>query len=277
MGSAVLCNALLLLACCTASSGQPAENSITFDSLFVDKLYHIDNVETNPGCSLQIKFTYPAAFENREILEKLQQQFIESFFGDTGQTLVPAEAAARYVEDYINEFKEEEREYQEEIEEYDIHSDETWFTYEMSRSNEIIYNQDNLLSYAIHVSFYTGGAHGAHSIENHVLDIKTGQDIAENEIFADIYNGELSRILVDEIVRMNGVKDARELETIGFFDVNEIAPNGNFYIDGTGITYTFNEYEIAAYAVGAVSVQLPYDKIRPLLRREGPLAKIAFK
>ncbi|MDR1602497.1 MAG: DUF3298 and DUF4163 domain-containing protein [Tannerella sp.] len=256
--------------------GQPAENSITFDSLFADKSYHIDNVETNPGCSLQIKFTYPAGFENREILEKLQRQFIRSFFGDTSH-VTPAEASARYIENYINDFKEEEKEYQAEIKLHDVQPDRIWFTYEMSRSNEIIYNKAGLLSFAVHVSYYAGGAHGAHIIENCVLDIKTGQYILENEIFADKYKEELSRILVDEIVRMNDVKDARELETIGFFDVNEIAPNRNFYVDGTGITYTFNEYEIAAYVVGAVSVQLPYDKIRHLLRREGPLAKIAFK
>jgi hypothetical protein len=234
-------------------------------------------VETNPGYSLQIKFTYPADFENKEILEKLQRQFIGSFFGDTGQALTPADAAVRYIEDYINEFKEEEKEYQAKIEEHDMHSDKTWFTYEMFRSNEIIYNQDDLLSYAVRVSYYTGGAHGAYNVYNYVLDIKTGQYVLENEIFKDKYKEELSHILVDEIVRMNEVKDAQELETIGFFDVNEIAPNRNFYIDETGITYTFNEYEIAAYAVGSVSVQLPYDKIRHLLRREGPLAKIAFR
>ncbi|MDR2121353.1 MAG: DUF3298 and DUF4163 domain-containing protein [Tannerella sp.] len=275
--SALLCNIILQLVCCNAGSGQPAKNGIAFDSLSVDKSYYINDIETNPGCSLQIRFVYPVVVENNEIQKKLQQQFIVSFFNDVDRTLSPAEAAAWYVENYINVFKSEEKEYQAEVENLGVHPDEVWFTYELIKSNEVVYNQDGLLSFVVQTSSYTGGAHGAHSVENYVLDVKTGQYISENEIFVDKYKEELSHLLVDEIVRMNEVKDARDLETIGFFDVNEIVPNNNFYADETGITYTFNEYEIAAYVVGAVSVHLPYDKIRHILRREGPLAHVAFR
>jgi hypothetical protein len=68
-----------------------------------------------------------------------------------------------------------------------------------------------------------------------------------------------------------------ELENIGFFNLDEISSNNNFYADEIGITYTFNEYEIAAYVVGPVTIQIPYDKIRHLLRRESPVSDIAFR
>ena len=47
-------------------------------------------------------------------------------------------------------------------------------------------------------------------------------------------------------------------------------------MDEIGITYTFNEYEIATYIVGVTSVRIPYEKIRHLLRKESPIAHIAF-
>jgi hypothetical protein len=81
---------------------------------------------------------------------------------------------------------------------------------------------------------------------------------------------------VDAIALSNNVEIA-ELENIGFFNLDEIYPNNNFYADETGITYTFNEYEIAAYVVGAVSVQIPYENIRHLLRRESPVSELAFR
>ena len=53
----------------------------------------------------------------------------------------------------------------------------------------------------------------------------------------DNYQDNLARILVDQIAKQNNVSDAKELENIGFFSVDEIFPNGNFLVDETGITY----------------------------------------
>ena len=64
------------------------------------------------------------------------------------------------------------------------------------------------------------------------------------------------------------------MENIGFFSVEEIFPNGNFLVDGDGITYTFNEYEIAAYVVRETNVFLPYAEIQYLLKKESPIAKL---
>ena len=42
----------------------------------------------------------------------------------------------------------------------------------------------------------------------------------------------------------------------------------------TGITYTFNEYEIAAYVVGTINVHIPFDDIKYLLKADGLLASL---
>ncbi|MDR1407325.1 MAG: DUF3298 and DUF4163 domain-containing protein [Tannerella sp.] len=274
---ALACSVIALFTCCKPGTGQPVKNNVSFDSLTVDKLYHIDNVETNPRCSLQIKFAYPVASENKELSTKLQQQFIASFFDDAYIYMSPQEAAARYAEDYLRNFEKEGREFMNEMENHDMPQEEVEFHENyLSIGNDVVYNRNGLLSFVVNTSYYAGGAHGGHIMTNHVLDIKTGQRIQEKDIFVDKYRDELARILVDEIVKANELKDAADLETIGFFDVSEIIPNGNFYVDETGIVYTFNEYEVAAYAVGAVIVPVPYEKIRHLLLRESPLSNIAF-
>jgi glycerol-3-phosphate O-acyltransferase len=109
-----------------------------------------------------------------------------------------------------------------------------------------------------------------------VIDLKTGRRVMENEIFIDDYQDDLAKVIVESIALLNNVDDANDLEDIGFFNVNEIYPNKNFHVDETGITYTFNEYEIAAYALGATSIQIPYEKIRHLLRKESPIASLVF-
>jgi hypothetical protein len=126
------------------------------------------------------------------------------------------------------------------------------------------------------MEYYKGGAHNAHQYTNRVVDLRTGRRITENEIFVDDYQDALAKIIIDGIALANNV-EVPELENIGFFDINEIYPNRNFHIDETGITYTFNEYEIAAYVVGPVSVKIPYEKIGHLLRRESPVSHIVFR
>lgn len=65
------------------------------------------------------------------------------------------------------------------------------------------------------------------------MNLKTGKPITEEEIFVDNYQDNLARILVDQIAKQNNVSDAKELENIGFFSVDEIFPNGNFLVDET--------------------------------------------
>ena len=74
-------------------------------------------------------------------------------------------------------------------------------------------------------------------------------------------------------MKLREVENAKELENIGYFSIEEIFPNGNFLIDEKGITYTFNEYEIAAYVVGPTHVCIPFEEISYLLKGDSPISK----
>ena len=70
------------------------------------------------------------------------------------------------------------------------------------------------------------------------------------------------------------VEKAEDLEQIGFFDVAEIGLNKNFYVTEQGIVYTYNEYEIAAYALGTTEVLLNYKDISGFMIPGNPLAPL---
>ena len=252
------------------------DNDVTFDSISVDKTYHLLENPENPNCNLQINFTYPAKYDNKDILKKIQQQFVYSYFGDGYENLSPEEATAKYTEDYLNNYKDLEDEYKAEVAKADETPVGAWFSYFEMSSDDIAYNKNDILSYTVNFENYTGGAHGAHSFTNHVIDMKTGNLIKEDDIFIEGFQEDLAQILIDRIAKQNTVENPKELENIGFFSIDEIFPNGNFLIDDNGITYTFNEYEIAAYVVGATNVHLPYEEIQYLLKKESPIAHLAF-
>lgn len=59
--------------------------------------------------------------------------------------------------------------------------------------------------------------------------------------------------------------EADELMGEGFFDINEIAPNNNFWINNEGVHYVYNQYEIAPYSMGPIEVTIPFEEITPII------------
>lgn len=264
----------ILLAGCQGGTKKTAENDIRFDSIQVDKTYHLLGSPDNPNCNLQLNFVYPAGGLDKATLEKIQHQFVAAYFGEKYETLPPREAAARYTDDYLADYKELEDDFKKELTEEGRAGVGAWYSYYEMSENDIAYNQNDLLSYTVSMESYTGGAHGAHARANHVVNLKTGKPVTEEDIFIENYQDNLAQILIDEIAKDNNVENPKELENMGFFSVDEIFPNGNFLIDNEGITYTFNEYEIAAYVVGATQVRLPFAKISYLLKKESPISHL---
>ncbi|MDR2808950.1 MAG: DUF3298 and DUF4163 domain-containing protein [Tannerellaceae bacterium] len=257
---------------CNRNVVSDSENNIRWDSIHVEKMYHMQENPNNPNCNLQINFVFPVDFENKEVLEVVRQHITRSCFGELYENLAPAQAVEHYVEQYIDEYKKLEQDFLAEEEHDHEESTASWFSYYEYFFNEIVYNKNNLLCYAVYYENYTGGAHGSHSYTNHILDLNTGQVMTEKDFFVEGYQEELAAILVNKIAENNRTKDAKELESMGFFSIDEIYPNGNFSIDDTGLTYYFNEYEIAAYVIGATRVHLSYGEIKHLLSNDSRIA-----
>ncbi|MGM9797301.1 MAG: DUF3298 domain-containing protein [Parabacteroides sp.] len=259
---------------CSNIGSKEQRNDITFDSISVEQTYHLLENPENPNCNLEIKFVYPTHLGDASLLAELQKQFVSTYFGENYESLLPEEAVKRYTDDYIAAYKDLESDFQEDLSKADDRPVGAWYSYYEMSQNEIDFNERGILCYTVSFENYTGGAHGAHAYNHHVIDLKTAKPLTEADIFVENYEEMLAQILVDQIAKQNNVANNKELENIGFFSIDEIFPNGNFRVDETGITYSFNEYEIAAYVVGATHVQLPYKEIRHLLRDDSPISSL---
>ncbi|MDR0995123.1 MAG: DUF3298 and DUF4163 domain-containing protein [Tannerella sp.] len=256
-----------------------ANNNIRFDSIDIEKTYYLMGKQENPHCDLRLKYVYPVGGLKPELLKAVQKEFIRAFFGDDSQAVSVPVAAQRYAEQYIEDYKALEPDFKKEKEAQHEASDAplAWYSYYENISNEVTYDAGNLLSFAIDFENYTGGAHGSQSYTAFNIDLRTGNQITEADLYNDGYDTELAKLLVAKLVQNNKVGNPKELESIGYFSVDEIYPNNNFSIDSTGITYHFNEYEIAAYAVGRSDVHLSFEEIKPLLKEDNPIAALVGK
>jgi hypothetical protein len=51
----------------------------------------------------------------------------------------------------------------------------------------------------------------------------------------------------------------------GLFE-NQIRHNGNFAVTGSGIGFLYNQYDIAPYAAGQITVDLSFDELKGILK-----------
>lgn len=107
-------------------------------------------------------------------------------------------------------------------------------------------------------SDYTGGAHGNYGYTGIVFDSQTGALLSLNDILKDEegFQQEAAGYIAEELKVRYGEGLFPEYEST-VEDMWESGPV--WYLDGAGITFVFNPYEVGPYAMGAAEVTLPYD------------------
>jgi hypothetical protein len=140
------------------------------------------------------------------------------------------------------------------------------FGWELIRSTHIIYNdQDKLCFYILSYSF-TGGAHGEQSQVFTTVDLKKNRIITPQDLFMPGFEAELDRLLTKKLHTISNLPESAKLSESGYF-TDEVKHNDNFYINGNGVGFFYNQYEIAPYSFGATEIFLSREELRSILKR----------
>ena len=266
---------LVLMGVCISSCIKK-NGEIKFDTLELKQRVYLlaVNDTTLPFANVDIEFKYPKSFKKKEDLARLQQIFTGTFFNNESyDSLSPKEALDKYLEEYTEEYRELEIQYNEDKKNLEEDNMPSWYWYELQKSNEILFQDENVLSYSVQHSDYTGGAHGSLNVLYYTVDLNELTTITEESIFKPNYYKLLTSKIVENLMKKHDVNTPQELINEGFFDVNEIAPNNNFWINNEGVHYIFNQYEIAPYSMGPIEVTIPYEDIKSIIIPESIAGK----
>lgn len=247
---------------------QLSKDEVVLDSLiFKDKVYLLEQVDTLlPYADVNINFKYPAKFRDKESLTRLQQIVTGTFFNNIylGE-FPPKEAFDTFVEEYKEEYKSLSNDYYNDMRQLEDGNVPNWYWYSRYMKNNVVYNDSKLLSMSAEQYDYTGGAHGSFVVLYTNIDLDELVTISEEDIFKPNYQKPLAEIIVNRLMTEHKVDTREGLLEIGFFDINEIFPNNNFWISDKGIHYAFNQYEIAPYVMGVIEVFIPYKDLEEVL------------
>lgn len=195
-------------------------------------------------CEISYDFTIIANASRSEALAVIEQANILYFFGREAFEGTAREAADEAVEEFAAICDD---------------SFDTPWTATLSVSS-VAETMDTVLVYTILRDEYAGGAHGMRSVECHNYSIAGGYELASGDLFTERQAEALAGLIRRKLYALFLADDDEGLARAGFFP-EQIGMTENFRITREGITFLYNPYDIACYAVGLVEVAVTNEEL----------------
>jgi hypothetical protein len=149
--------------------------------------------------------------------------------------------------------------------------------YADKRSMSVIFNQSSILTLGYSGYSYSGGAHGTYGTLYQIWDLEKQKILHAKDIFTSPQNPALRGVLVRQLRKDLALGKEQSLGEYGFFlDKDEDLPlPDNMAATGTGILFLYGLYEIAPYVMGTTEIFIPYSDLKPFMRNDSALFRLA--
>jgi hypothetical protein len=236
----------------------------TIEKADIEKYYLA--ADTSKGSlNLELNVEIPVCFDNKSILDTIRNTIISNLFGIEYIKYANDSIIQQFASDLKKEYKLTNEPILNEMDEKSLYS----FNNEHILDGFSLLNDENIYSYGINRYVFMGGAHGLNTINYYNFNLKTGKLITENDLFLKNTVSKLTELIKLRIIEQcnedKGIKPIKNLEKTDFW-IDAIKPNGNFYITDESLNYVFNPYEIGPYYLGITEVQIPYERMKNILK-----------
>lgn len=133
----------------------------------------------------------------------------------------------------------------------------------------------NAITIALDFYGFSGGAHGFGGTVCVLVDLRTGKSVEPEGVFApgDAWLKQMVGIVTADLkkqfVKNPGFDDALEPATLA----KMLRDSGHYCWRADRLELIFNAYDVGPYSAGAYQVVVPYSRLRPHFRSDGPLAR----
>jgi len=258
--------AILMLA---ASCGQQS-TSLKFKTIEDKKFVKHSKATTDyQGVDYDIRFTYPAQYGDKAVLESLQRKFIEHVLGEKYASLTPEKAVKACIEDLKKMYEDNMKEY--------TSDGAPPLLYAHAFSDTILFMNDELLQMRSYGYVSEGGAHGFGGYTAYLFNLQTGEEysretMSRNAIFKTEASDNIRWLIIPELLKYWEKEDDDDFT----FEVDAVwTENTDFALSSEGIIFLYSDYELGSYSLGSPDITIPYRDIFPFLREETPVWKIA--
>ena len=252
--------AFLVLVLSVASCKRTETVIGTYENNVEQKLEQSDSA----GVTITQSVEYLESFERgKSLCAKINNLIVKFCFGDhyDGYELRSAseDYAAALAEDYKKDAGET---FDEEADE------ESYWIYNWSYlvAGRFAETYGDLQTYTVYSENYLGGAHGMQSMIPHVIDLKTGTEVEEEDMFVEGYEEPVAGLIRQALQKEWGSPDDPG-SSYCMMEEDGMVPNGFFGVSEEGITWYYQPYVIASYSQGVIEALVPWFELKPYLAK----------
>ena len=249
---------LIFVTACSSQNGSDVPRPLSYEMKNVEKVYQEggEGAESDTYC----KFRYPF-FLDGEHAETINRYLLNRIANSISLSSVPGDSAGITIEELADNFF---AEYEAARKEFSVR-----WPYQFELTGSVLLNRSGILTVAFSYYAFTGGAHGNSYTEYFVFDTMTGKRLGLNDVFEEGFEERLNKLIDSRYRQMKGLSPTDRLDGgEGVLFKNVIHFNDNFALTDQGVSFFYNQYEIAAYAYGPTKIDLPYDDLSDLLKPE---------
>jgi len=247
---------------------QAEEESFRIDSVCCDTTFAYGKGKDAPTCEVSIHFPFAVGTNAAEFNDSVVNYLIDAKRESVLDSAYFSRMVAKGADGFIQLFREDIDDASDSNPEYMRGAG-----YYLSVKHSVWDAPDSILVCEIDESTFTGGAHGSYSESYINVDKATGHVVSLSDICDPAHEKELIDAIVKQIMADNGCTTLEQLQEDHaiFLLCDEPMVASQFYYGPDGITFVYNEYEIAPYAAGVIKATLPYA----VMSKFAPSAKTA--
>ena len=226
---------------------------------------------TSPSCQITIDYNYLAESDLTDtVTRRINQTILASILGKEYALMTPEAAIDSFKKAYIAEYRKDVNDfYQEDIKNVTT-ADElpAWYNYEYGLTTQLDSGKEGILNVIAATYTYTGGAHPNSWQQWMNFDSNTGKQLMLKEVFIKGAEKPISEMLLKELIKEMAVRledpsitSLEGLQDAGILNWTDIYVPENFLLEKDKISFLYNKYDIAPYAIGAIVLSFPYERI----------------
>lgn len=241
--------------------------ALRFDSIQVNETAHLFGDTARPACNLTLNLAYVSKSDDARLKDSLNHLLLDLCLGEKYGSRTTQEAVEQYVNDYTETYRKdlEPMYLKDEQEAQNGGTLGAWYSYYKHVTGNVQLYQGEWLVYRYYYEEYTGGAHGIYQTRYLNMNLRTLRTPHLDDLFTEGYEEQLTDLLWNQLMADNSVASRDELEEMGYTSTGELTPTENFCLTPNGITFHYNVYDIAPYAMGAVQISIPYQMMEDIL------------
>ncbi len=240
------------------------KGSMTFGVHYLKSEHFLDKKDVEaPSANIELTLIYPTGdYFLPKIGDSVKNDILKSYFGRNFQKRQVDSMLYAFEKEYYDNFDNENRRLYTE--------NHKSFSWEKTITMSVLFNSNYLLSIEYLRYAYSGGSRGMTNTSYDVVNLRNGSLLDYSSVFKKNAVDSLSILLTNKLRHNYKISNDISLKKAGFF-VDTIRPNHNIYINGNGVGFVYNVYEIAPPSSGTINIFLRFRSIKNIIAKSTPV------